>query len=608
MNPPTPPARVHRVIVEGASPSDDPLQHLHEERRAWRRRLADAAQAALPRTWIAGLLAAWAVAGAVAAAGALAATGGTGASAGAAHALPPSAALPWAAAVVALAAGLVWPPAVLRRWRKAARPLAVAGAVMLMPLLSAPAWWATPAAWPTLLVLAAALAVALAALAAPVGAPALAAAALPPLLALPAALAGRPLALLAAASAASLTAAAVGFVLHRSWLRQARRGLEQDDAARSAREALEAATRGADERSRFLAVASHDLRQPVHALGLFAATLHKRLHASPDAALARHLLGAVDALERSFNAVLDISRLDAGSVAPVLQSFPLRDLFRRLHMHYAGQAELAGLGLRLAPGGRWVTSDPQLLERMLGNLVQNAIRHTARGGVVVVARRSAVGVHIEVWDTGSGIAAGDLSRVFDEFVRVGDAPRDRSQGLGMGLAIVRRLARLLGHRLEIASAPGRGTMVRIGIRAGELPAIDGALAPADTLPMAFHEPRMVLVIDDEPSIREGLRLLLQEWGFHAVTAADAVQAEHAVQALEGRIDLVLSDVHLGGGVDGVEAVAQLRRLCGRELPAILITGDVARPGLHRLAEGADPVLFKPVQPRRLYEAMRSVLG
>lgn len=607
MNPPTPPARVHRVIVEGPSPSDDSDQHLHEERRAWRRRLADAAQAALPRTWIAGLLAAWAVAGALAAIGALAATGGTGASAGVAEALPPSAALPWAAAVLALAAALVWPPVVLRRWRKAARPLAVAGAMLLMPLLSAPAWWASAAAGLALLVPGCALAVALAALAAPAGAPALVAAALPPLLALPAARAGQPLVMLAAVMAAAV-AAAVALVLHRSWLRQARRGLEQDDAARSARDALEAATRGADERSRFLAVASHDLRQPVHALGLFAATLHKRLHAGPDAALARHLLGAVDALERSFNAVLDISRLDAGSVAPVLQSFPLRDLFRRLHMHYAGQAELAGLGLRLAPGGRWVTSDPQLLERMLGNLVQNAIRHTARGGVVVVARRSAVGVHIEVWDTGSGIAAGDLSRVFDEFVRVGDAPRDRSQGLGMGLAIVRRLARLLGHRLEIASAPGRGTMVRIGIRAGELPAIDGALAPADTLPMAFHEPRMVLVIDDEPSIREGLRLLLQEWGFNAVTAADAAQAEQAVQALEGRIDLVLSDVHLGGGVDGVEAVAQLRRLCGRELPAILITGDVARPGLHRLAEGADPVLFKPVQPRRLYEAMRSVLG
>ena len=480
-------------------------------------------------------------------------------------------------------------------------------AAALAAWLAAPALWATGGAEGALQVLSAALAVGLAALAAPIGAPAIAAAALPVLVALPAAVSGRPLGLLAA-SAAALAALVVARVLHRQWQRQTRRGVELDEATRSTRQALEAAERATEERSRFLAVASHDLRQPVHALGLFAATLHKRLHAGPDAALTRHLLGAVDALERSFNAVLDISRLDAGAVAPALQTFPLRDLFRRLHMHYAGQAELAGLGLRLAPGGRWVTSDPHLLERMLGNLVQNAIRHTTRGGVVVVARRRGDGVNIEVWDTGTGIAAEDLSRIFDEFVRVGVGERDRSHGLGMGLAIVRRLARLLGHRLEIASTPGRGTMVRIGIRAGDLPVIDGGLAPADTLPMAIHEPRMVLVIDDEPSIREGLRLLLQEWGFHAVTAADAEQVEQAVAALEGRIDLVLSDVHLGGGADGLELVAQLRRICGRELPAILITGDIARTGLQRLAEGADPVLFKPVQPRRLYEAMRAVLG
>jgi CheY-like chemotaxis protein len=318
-------------------------------------------------------------------------------------------------------------------------------------------------------------------------------------------------------------------------------------------------------------------------------------------------MGAVDALERSFTAVLDISRLDAGSVAPTLQTFPLRDLFRRLHMQYAGQAELAGLGLRFAPAGRWVTSDPQLLERMLGNLVQNAIRHTTQGGVVVVARRRGGWIHVEVWDTGSGIASQDLPRVFEEFVRIGPGPRDRSQGLGMGLAIVRRLARVLGHRLEIASTPGRGTMVRIGIAAGELLAMGQPLAPADTVPMAMTEPQMVLVVDDEAPIREGLRLLLQEWGFHAVTAADAEQAEQAVHALEGRVDLVLSDLHLGPGADGLRVVAEVRRLCGRPVPAILITGDVTRRGPNRLDTGSDPVLFKPVQPRQLFEAMRAVL-
>lgn len=566
--------------------------------------MGDAARAALPRGWIAGLLAAWAMLGML-----VALAGDSAAAPGAEAWLPRWAALPWALALLSLAAATARSLPGAPRGRRVSHPRTVASmlAATLSAWLAAPALWATGSAEGALQVSSGALAVGLAALAAPIGVPAMAAAALPVLVALPAAVLGRPLGLLAA-SVAALSALVVARVLHRQWQRQTRRCLEQDDAARSTREALEAAERATEERSRFLAVASHDLRQPVHALGLFAATLHKRLHAGPDAALARHLLGAVDALERSFNAVLDISRLDAGSVAPTLQTFPLRDLFRRLHMHYAGQAELAGLGLRLAPGGRWVTSDPHLLERMLGNLVQNAIRHTTRGGVVVVARRCGEGVNIEVWDTGSGIGAADLSRIFDEFVRIGVGEHDRSHGLGMGLAIVRRLARLLGHRLEIASTPGRGTMVRIGIRAGDLPVIDGGLAPADTLPMAIHEPRMVLVIDDEPSIREGLRLLLQEWGFHAVTAADAEQAEQAAQALEGRIDLVLSDVHLGGSADGLELVGQLRRICGRDLPAILITGDIAGTGLQRLAEGADPVLFKPVQPRRLYEAMRAVLG
>lgn len=606
MSPADQPGRSHRIVVEASKGGEDPVARAQAERRALRRRMDDAARATLPRGWLAGLLATWTVLGVVAAL-----AGETAAEPGAGALLPRWVALPWAAALLALAAATARPRPGRSRGRPVSRPSTVPWATMaaaaLAAWLAAPALWATGGAEGALQVLSAALAVGLAALAAPIGAPAIAAAALPVLVALPAAVSGRPLGLLAA-SAAALAALVVARVLHRQWQRQTRRGVELDEATRSTRQALEAAERATEERSRFLAVASHDLRQPVHALGLFAATLHKRLHAGPDAALTRHLLGAVDALERSFNAVLDISRLDAGAVAPALQTFPLRDLFRRLHMHYAGQAELAGLGLRLAPGGRWVTSDPHLLERMLGNLVQNAIRHTTRGGVVVVARRRGDGVNIEVWDTGTGIAAEDLSRIFDEFVRVGVGERDRSHGLGMGLAIVRRLARLLGHRLEIASTPGRGTMVRIGIRAGDLPVIDGGLAPADTLPMAIHEPRMVLVIDDEPSIREGLRLLLQEWGFHAVTAADAEQAEQAAQALEGRIDLVLSDVHLGGGADGLELVAQLRRICGRELPAILITGDIARTGLQRLAEGADPVLFKPVQPRRLYEAMRAVLG
>ncbi|HSQ72105.1 MAG TPA: HAMP domain-containing sensor histidine kinase, partial [Rubrivivax sp.] len=283
----------------------------------------------------------------------------------------------------------------------------------------------------------------------------------------------------AVASLASMAMAWQAFESRRqttvALLRQIERSGELDRELAKAR-------RTDEEKSRFLAIASHDLRQPVHALGLFAATLHKRLQHSPDEPLARNLMLAIDGLDRSFNAMLDISRLDGGALIPRLQTFPLRDMFRRLHMQYAGQAEFAGLGLRFSPSGKSVTSDPQLLERIVGNLVQNAIKYTSRGGIVVVARSTAHAVNIEIWDTGCGIATRELPRIFDEFYQVGRAERERRRGLGMGLAIVKRLARLLGHRLEVHSAPGRGTMFRVGVAIGGLPGIQDDLEPADTVP------------------------------------------------------------------------------------------------------------------------------
>lgn len=405
----------------------------------------------------------------------------------------------------------------------------------------------------------------------------------------------------------SAAACAAAMQRHRGWRQSVRSQVVQGDRVAMLERERDEAWRTDQEKSRFLAIASHDLRQPVHALGLFAATLQRRLQQTPDEALARNLLRAVDGLERSFNALLDISKLDSGAVSPRLETFALRDMFRRLHMQYAGQAEFAGLGLRFSPGGKSVSSDPQLLERICGNLIQNAIKYTSQGGIVVVARTTRSCVNIEIWDTGMGITPAELPLIFHEFYQVGCGERDRSHGLGMGLAIVKRLAALLNHHLEVASTPGRGTMFRIGVPLGGLTGIQDDFAPADTQPMQMQTTRMVLVIDDEEPIREGLRLLLQEWGFQVMTAADADQAEQATAALEGRVDLVLSDLHLGPGADGIEAIAAVRRLCGRDVPAILITGDTAHERIEPVAASGDPVLFKPVQPRRLYEALRTTL-
>jgi signal transduction histidine kinase/CheY-like chemotaxis protein len=401
-------------------------------------------------------------------------------------------------------------------------------------------------------------------------------------------------------------AALLALSLHKRWANAARIDIEQTDHIRSLAAARDAAVKADQEKSRFLAIASHDLRQPVHAIGLFAATLEKRLHGSAEEPLVRNLSRAIDGLDRSFNVMLDISRLDAGAIEPRVQQFPLRDLFRRLHMHFAGQAEQKGLGLRFSPGGKSISSDPQLLERILGNLVQNAIKYTDRGGVVVVARSTESHVNVEVWDTGVGIRAADLPKVFDEFFQVGRGERLRTQGLGMGLAIVKRLVSLLGHELIVASKPGRGTMFRLRIAIGGLPDVQDFTGGADTLPMPLLQPRTVLVLDDEEAIREGLCGLLQEWGYEAIAAGSIAQAERAVGLLELPPDLILSDLHLGDGPDGIAGIEAIRRQCGCDVAAMLITGDTSLDEIRRATASGHPVLFKPVQPRKLYDALRGL--
>jgi two-component system, sensor histidine kinase len=403
----------------------------------------------------------------------------------------------------------------------------------------------------------------------------------------------------------AVTAIAIGVAWsrHQAWMRL-HRGLQQRDRCiEDLQSQRDLAQRADDDKSRFLGVASHDLRQPVHALGLFAATLERRMHGLPDEPLARNIMRAVDSLDRSFNVMLDVSRLDIGSIEPNMQCFPLRDLFRRLHMQFAGQAELSGLGLRFSPGGKSVCCDPHLLERVIGNLVQNALKYTETGGVVVVARSTSTHVNVEIWDTGRGMEAAELPKIFGEFYQVDQARGRRVQGLGMGLAIVRRLAELLELRLVVASRPGRGTMFRVGIPLGALAEVQDMTTAAETVPAHSRQARTVLVIDDEAPIRDGLVLLLQEWGYCAVACESALQVEGAMTALPDRLDLVISDLDLGPGADGVEAIAIARRIAGYPVPAIVVTGNTGREQLPRLTESGHPVLLKPVLPRKLHAAV-----
>jgi two-component system, sensor histidine kinase len=357
------------------------------------------------------------------------------------------------------------------------------------------------------------------------------------------------------------------------------------------------------DKSRFLASASHDLRQPMHALGLFANAFDKSKLGPHERHLLVNLERCIESLDHSFNAMLDVSRLDAGVIDAQVQSFEVRDVFRRLHMHFAGQAEAKGLQLRFKPGGRVATTDPQLLERILGNLVANAIKYTKEGGIIVAARGHGSHMTLEVRDTGPGIAENELPHVFEEFYQIDNASRDRTHGLGMGLAIVKRLVLLLDHPLDVKSVPGRGTTFKLRVPQRDVDEYYGMNLEADTVPAEVGDIKKLLIIDDEEAIREGTRLLLERMGYEVLTAATIDQALEIVVAHGDELQGVVSDLRLAHGEDGIDAVTRVQAAIGTPIPAVLITGDTSQSEVRRAHESGHAVLFKPVQPRDLLNVL-----
>lgn len=411
-----------------------------------------------------------------------------------------------------------------------------------------------------------------------------------------------------AAAVALCGAGLLGVALHQR--RRQLRGLvsraERGSLIEALRRQKHLAEQANRDKSRFLAAASHDLRQPMHALGLFAHALEQSPLDGAQRRVVQNLNRCIEALDRSFNALLDVSKIDAGVVTPELQAFELRDVFRRLHMQHAGRAEERGLQLRFAPGGRVAVSDPALLERLLGNLVHNAIKYTRHGGVMVVARGQGERMRIEVWDTGAGIASADLPHVFDEFYQCTRQGRDRAEGLGMGLAIVQRLSALLDHPVEVRSRVGRGTMFRVSVPQRLAGPTQADWDETDTVPPVQGKAGTLLLIDDEEAIREACRLLLGCVGYTVLTAATVANAVRLARERSGEIDAVVSDLRLSHGEDGLEAVEAVYEALGRRVPALLVTGDTVVDEVRRVHACGHKVLFKPVQPRDLLEAVRTL--
>jgi signal transduction histidine kinase len=408
-----------------------------------------------------------------------------------------------------------------------------------------------------------------------------------------------------------------GFNRAAAALFQNRRGL-QDQIAEATREleqknaALEAAS---ETRSRFLAAASHDLRQPLYALTLFSAAL--AVDESDPQRLDRiaHIQECVQSLDHLFSELLDLSRLEAGAGQVEISEFPLDRVLAEVNRTFSMVAEQRGLELRIPPTRYWVRSDRVMLTRMLNNLVSNALRFTRCGGALVGVRPSGPGrLKVEVWDTGSGITPEHLPHVFDEFYRIddeADAGLDDGShsGLGLGLATVQRLAELLDTTVQANSQPGRGSVFRF-----DLPLADTGSLPvsAEEDPPGELADRRVLVVDNDPAILSGIRVLLSSWGCEVAVAEDRLQALEVVENWPAPADLVICDLHLRSGEHGPDLFAELDRLYERDGEArfarLLVTGETRADRLHDVIAAKIPLLYKPVSPQRLRSAMLAVLA
>jgi two-component system, sensor histidine kinase len=370
----------------------------------------------------------------------------------------------------------------------------------------------------------------------------------------------------------------------------------------SARRAAEAASRA---KTQFFAAASHDLRQPLHAMGLFAEALRQRAHDPEVASLVNSINESVDALEGLFGELLDITRIDTGGVDVNPAPVPMRELFARLRLHFEPTAFEKGLALSFHGGQRVAFADPVLLERILRNLVSNAIRYTDDGGVLVSCRQRGDKLLMQVWDSGVGISEANLPRIFDEFYQVqSQRPLQAHQrkGLGLGLAIVARLAALLEAPIAVRSRVGHGTVFSFEVPPGKvLRALEPTVARS-TAPLGLTlQGRLMLLVEDEPAVREGLVVLLKAWGasvldFDSVASLQAWLAAGPPQAP----DLLLVDYRLPQGQTGLDALAAARgHWPARKLPAIVITGSTIGGHEAEAAEHDFHLLIKPVLPNKL---------
>jgi PAS domain S-box-containing protein len=381
--------------------------------------------------------------------------------------------------------------------------------------------------------------------------------------------------------------------------------LRESEAAQ--RTAKEEAQRASAAKSRFLAAASHDLRQPLQSLILFTGVLKGYVQGPRGEQALKHLEAGLGALKALLDSLLDVSKLDAGMVRAEITEFPIAAVLDEIAVSYAPIASAKGLDWCIEPCADRVRSDRTLLGRMLRNLVENAVRYTEAGHIRLACRRIEDRLRIEVEDTGIGIPPDHLDRIFEEFHQVANLARDRRQGLGLGLAIVRRVGELLGHRVEARSKPGEGATFSI-----ELPL--GTAAPArapdrdDTSPGQNGRGRLAVVVDDDVMVLDSLEAILTEWGYETLTATDAEQAVAETREVGRRPDIVIADYRLREGHTGVEAIRAIRALFDQPVPGLILTGETNLEFQRTAAAHGLGIAHKPVTPSQLGRVLAQQLN
>jgi signal transduction histidine kinase/CheY-like chemotaxis protein len=368
----------------------------------------------------------------------------------------------------------------------------------------------------------------------------------------------------------------------------------QNALAEAARVSAEEASRS---KSRFFAAANHDLRQPLHSLGLFATALRNGSVDDASRKLVDQILQCTESLEQLFDNLLDISRLDAGQVEVKREVVSINDVLDRLRRTFAVPAEEKGLKLVIRRSKEIVNTDPTLLYRVLANFVSNAIRYTDEGGVLVACRRRGNSMSVEVWDTGIGIPREQHERIFEEFYQLNNPARDRRRGLGLGLATVKRIVQLLSHPMSVRSVPDHGSRFALEVPRADPSRVQPVAATVEQKVPNLLGGKLIIVIDDEESVRLGMQSLLESWGCKCIAASDAPEA---LGQVDGRApDFIIADLRLRDNQNGIDAIGQLRAQLGDSVPAVLISGDTAPEQLRKVSAAGLTMMHKPLKAVRL---------